>query len=175
MMGPGQPVVPVQTPGAIGNTYHPSGGPLTQDELAWCRNRPEGVPRPALPKPGDVVGYRAKPSGPIVAARVHEVESLSDPWAHEHDAFEPHGPDVAVWRVVTNEARVPQYDLMRPGSYRFELVDDPWPSIVLCVEPERIEYADGSTGQRGARTYVVTKEARLPGSAGWTTPDQIGR
>lgn len=175
MFGPGQPVVPVQSPGAIGNTYHPSGA-LTREELDWCRNRPDGVPRPPLPGPGDVVGYRAKPSGPVVAARVHEVESLTDPWAHERDAFEPHGPDVAVWRVVTSpETRMPQYDLMRPGSYRFELVDDPWPSIVLCIEPEQVEQRDGSTAQRGTRTYVVTKEARLPGSAGWTTSDRIGR
>jgi hypothetical protein len=175
MFGSSPPVVPVQFPGAIGNTYHPTGGPLTREELDWCRNRPEGVPRPPLPAPGDVVGYRAKPSGPVVAARVHEVESLTDPWAHEHDAFEPHGPDVNVWRVVTNEAGAAQYDLTRPGSYRFEPTDDPWPSVVLCIEPERIEHEDGTTGQRGARTYVVTKEARLPGSAGWTTPDQIGR
>lgn len=174
MMGSSGPV-PVQFPGAIGNTYHPSGAPLTREEVDWCRNRPEGVPRPPLPAPGDVVGYRAKPSGPIVAARVLEVESLTDPWAHEKDAFEPHGPDVAVWRVVVNEVGAAQYDLTRPGSYRFELVDDPWPSVILVVEPERVEQPDGTTALRGARTYVVTKESRLPGSAGWTTPDQIGR
>lgn len=168
MMGPSTPVVPVQTPGAIGNTWHPSGGPLSREELDYCRDRPDGVTRAPLPAVGSVVGFRAKASGPVVAARVHEVESLTDPWAHEHDAFEPHGPDVNVWRVVTNEARVPQYDLLRPGSYRFELTDDPWPSVVLCIEP------DAQTG-KGARTYVVTREARLPGSVGYTTPDQIGR
>lgn len=174
-MGPGQPVVPVQLPGAVGNTYHPTGAALTREEIEWCRNRPDDVPRPPLPEPGDVVGYRAKPSGPVVAARVQAVESLDDPWAHEHDDFEPHGPDVAVWSVRVNEARLPIYDPARPGSYLFELNADPWPSVVLCVEPEVVEYADGSTGQLSARTYVVTKEARLPGSAGWTTPDQIGR
>jgi hypothetical protein len=158
----------MQLPGAIGNTYHPPGGPLDGATLEWCRNRPDGVPRLPLPEVGEVVGFRAKPSGPVVAARVHSVESITDPWAHERDAFEPHGPDVNVWRVVVNAARIPQYDLTRPGSYRFELTGDPWPSIVVCVEP------DAATG-KGARTYVVTREARLAGSVGWTHPSQIGR
>lgn len=148
------------------NTYHPPGGPLSNEEIDWCRNRPADVVRPALPAPGDVVGFRARPNGPVVAARVHEVESITDPWAHEHADFEPHGPDVAVWRVVTDDRRIAQYDPDRPGSYLFELNDDPWPSMVLCVEP---------VGGKGPRTYTVTKEARLPGSAGWTTPDQIDR
>lgn len=166
MFGTPAPVVPLQRPGVIGNTWHPTGAPLSQEELDWCRNRPAGVPRPPLPELGAIVGYRAAQSGPVVAARVQAVESLADPWAHERDQFEPHGPDVAVWRVVVDGARRPQYDLLRPGSYRFELNDDPWPSVVLTVEP-----VDG----KGARHHVVTKESRLPGSAGWTTPDQIGR
>lgn len=162
-----RPVVPLQAPGLIGNTVHPTGAPLTQAEKAWVLNRPPGVPRPRPPRPGEIVGFRAHQGGRVVPARVVEVESLSDPWAHEHDAFEPHGPDVNVWRVRTNSAGAALYDPERPGSYLFELAPDPWPSVVLVVEPE--------PGAKGAHTFTVTREARLPGSRGWTTPDQIGR
>lgn len=165
MMGPGQPVVPVQQPGYIGNTVHPTGAPMTQTELERCRCRPGDVPRPPLPAVGDLVGYRAVAGGPVVAARVQGVESLADPWAHEHDAFEPHGPDVNVWDVsVMPGTRMPRFDPARPGAYLFELRDDPWPSVVVAVEP-----VDG----KGRRLYAITREARLPGAAGWIPLDQM--
>lgn len=174
MMPPGPPVVPLQAPGLVGNTYHPPGESLPREVVDGIRVRPEAE-RTGPPAVGAVVGYRERPHGPVVAARVLEVESLSDPWAHERDAFEPHGPDVNVWRVITNEAGKPLYDPNRPGAYLFALKDDPWPSVVLVIEPEitRDEHGE-QTGSKGARRFVVTREARRPGDAGYTPADQIG-
>lgn len=158
------PVVPLQAPGLLGATYHPPGEALEPEEVDGLRCRPLGR-RTTPPRPGDVVGVRRIPHGPVVRAVVHEVDSLTDPWAHERDAFEPHGPDQNVWRVVTNAARSPLLDAA--GRYVHVLREDPWPNVVVTIEPDDV------TG-KGARQHLVTREARRPGDAGWTPADQIG-
>ena len=159
-------VVPVQAPGLVGNTIHQPGRPLDLATLAATRARPLAGRTP-LPSVGQVVGFRERVAGPVVKAYVQGVESVTDPWAHEHDLFEPHGPDPNVWRVVKDAADQPVYDLMRPGQYRFELVDDPWPSVVVHLRPE--------PGEKGSNRYVITRQARRSGSIGWLPADQIGR
>lgn len=168
-------VVPVQRAGAIGNTYHPPGRSLTGDELAWVRNRPEGERRP-MPAVGAIVGWREVEGGPVVRATVVEVESVTDPWAHESAPFEPHGPDPNVWRVVTNpETATPLHDAL--GRYVFAPVPDPWPAVVVRIDPTVINPGTGPdlAGREviGRTRYMHVREARLPGSAGWLPAEDI--
>jgi hypothetical protein len=168
-------VVPTMRPGALGATYHPPGESLEREVVDGlrCRAEADRLPPASLPRVGDVVGWREHPHGPVVRAVVQAVESTEDPWAHERDAFEPHGPDNNVWRVVTNPARAPLYDAL--GRYVYTLVADPWPSLVLTVEPDVERNAAGQIiASKGARRHTITRESRRPGDAGWLPADQIG-
>lgn len=161
-------VVPTMRPGAMGATYHPPSMTLEREVVDRLRCRPEGERR-RPPQPGDVVGWRRVQGGPVERATVVSVDSMTDPHAHERDEFEPHGPDPAVWRVRKNPlTSAPVYGPL--GEYLYELVDDPWPNVVLRTDPVR----DGDS-VKGRREFTITREARLPGSAGWLPPDEIGR
>jgi hypothetical protein len=163
-------VGPTMRPGAMGATYHPPGMTLERATVDALRCRPEAERRKP-PRPGDVVGWRRVHGGPVERATVVEVDSLTDPHAHENDAHAPHGPDAAVWRVVTNPAAAtPLYGA--DGGYLYELLPDPWPNVVLRVDPVRDEETNSV---KGRTEFTITREARLPGSAGWLPPDEIGR
>lgn len=142
--------------GAMGNTHHPAWRPpLSHDEAAALRCRPPHL-RTEIPAVGDVIGYRDQPNGPIVAATVVEVQAMPE---QPTDPL----PDPLVWEVVV----IPGIFVAAPGEHRdkhYRLVDDPWPSVVLRVDPHR----DPDTGAvRGRRMLYQTREARLPGEPGW--------
>lgn len=144
------------TPSAPGGgaVYVPPGHSLTPEQVTWARGRPPWARRP-VPTLGAAVGVRMAPYGPVLRAVVIGVPSLTDPGDN---------PDLLVWRVVTDEARA----AVRgdgPGGYRWELVDDPWPTLRLRVEPP--------DGGKGPRIFNETREERLSPLGGWLPPDQV--
>lgn len=65
---------------------------------------------------------------------------------------DPEGVDWNCWRVRTNpETATPIYD--DDGNVILDPHPDAWPTLLLKVD--------------GQASHVVTREARLPGSAGW--------
>lgn len=148
--------------GAMGNTHHPAHRPpLTHEEVAALRCRPAHL-RTEIPAVGDIVGYRHDEDGPVVAAVVTQVQAMPD------QPTEPL-PDPLVWAAVVHDALAgPVAGEHRMRHYR--IVDDPWPSVVLRVDPHR----DPITGKvSGARQFYQTREARLPGAAGWLPPTSV--
>ena len=120
----------------------------TAEQVRWARQRPPQARTP-LPGRGDVVGLRLEPYGPVTRAKV-----LSVDMARPTDTRPGAEINWNVWRyVVTNPARGPRIVSER-GDRDVELVDDPWPDVVL-------ETLDGP------KLRTVTREARIPGSPGW--------
>jgi len=112
------------------------GLPFTREMVIWARCRPP-ADRPPLPAPGDEVWFRADAHGPLVPATVLEILIGNQ-------------QDLSVWRYVVHDpAAGPVLD--GEGRPLMELVDDPWPDVVLRV---------------GASRHA-TKEARIAGSPGW--------
>lgn len=142
--------------GAVANRHHPQAGPLTGAEIAWASHRP-GDARTELPAAGDLVGLREREGGPVLPATVLQVlDSLTDPPAV--GGFDPN-----VWQVVVNPVtRAPSYG--PDGRYLLELVPDPWPRLLVRVDP-----VDG----KGQRKFIEAREARLLGSAGWLPRERM--
>jgi len=110
----------------------------TAEDTLWARCRPLAR-RTVLPAVGARVGYRKDAHGPIIPATVVSVDlgNRADP---------------NVWRYrVLDPTKGPELDEL--GQRVMELVDDPWPDVVL--------HLDGMPGVH------PTREARLPGSPGW--------
>lgn len=148
---------PRSFPGAPGNTHHPATGPLSHEQIAALRCRPEHR-RTTIPPVGDVVGYRHVVGGPVVPALVTEVD----------DGAPPGGPhDVLMWRVITGANRLPVLDAL--GRQQHEPVPDPWPSVVLRVDPVANERGE----LKGPRRFVQTRESRLAGEPGWLPTTEI--
>lgn len=141
-------------PGALPFTHHPrTRPPLDVNEATSLRVRPPTMRTDVadIPRPGDLCGFRAREHGPVVLATVVRwVDSLEDPWATGE-------PDPNVWQVATDDRRQALRDEL--GRYRYVLHPDPWPQIILRVDPP-----EGSKGPRG---FTSTRESRDPGSAGW--------
>lgn len=125
---------------------HPPGSPpidgmsYTQQEAFDARRRPVGQRTP-IPEVGARVLYRADAYGPLVGATVTAVEMDNQ-------------EDLNVWRFKTeirDGQRGPVLDAF--GRRVMELVDDPWPDVILKI--------DGRGGMH------ATREARIPGSPGW--------
>ncbi len=109
-------------------------GPAHANDGIWARCRPPRHRNP-VPAPGDRVGYRHNPGGPVSQAVVERVDTSNQ-------------ADFNVWRFVVDEHEQP---VIVDGRAVMELTDDPWPDVWLYTDFGR----------------VVTREARLPGSAGW--------
>jgi hypothetical protein len=125
--------------------------PTTAEQVAWARNRPAHARTP-LPAVGDVVGWRTANYGPVTRAKV-----LSVGMDRPGDTRPGAEIDWNVWRYMVvlgpNGSRRP-YEISARGDRGIELIDDPWPDVLL-------ETLDGP------KLRIVTREARLPGSAGW--------
>jgi hypothetical protein len=115
----------------------------TAEEITWARWRPQEHITP-VPAVGDRVLYRAHDWADPVGATVLE----------EVDDSGLGTPDWNCWRVrVTNG--VPHYD--GAGEMILDAHPDRWPTLLLKVD--------------GQASHVVTREARLRGSAGWLPLD----
>lgn len=113
---------------------NPTAFPITAEQRDWMRCRPPAW-RTSLPEPGQRVRYRHNHGESVVSATILEV-NMSDPG------------DYGVWRFVLDAARRP---LEVDGKRVMELVDDPWPTVILDTPFGRI----------------MTRESRISGSAGW--------
>lgn len=112
----------------------------TAEDINRARWRPEAQRTP-IPAVGDRVLFRPTEEAGLVMATVLEVTY--------HD---PEGVDWNCWRVRTNpETATPVYD--DDGNVILDPHPDAWPTLLLKVD--------------GQASHVVTREARLPGSAGW--------
>ncbi len=120
----------------------------TREQILWARVRPPGQ-RAAKPAAGDVVGLRLGPNGPVLRARVVTVHDT-----RPIDTRPGVEIDWNVWRYTVPDPT--QGPLTNPitGGRMVELVDDPWWDVTL----ETLE---------GPKMRVQTREARLPGAAGW--------
>lgn len=120
----------------------------TREQVLWARKRPVSA-RTAPPGVGETVGLRLAPAGPVVRAKVLRVDMVIPA-----DTRAGVSIDWNVWRyVVKNPVRGP-VELDAAGNRAVELVDDPWPSVL-------VETLDGP------KIRTETREARLPGSPGW--------
>lgn len=126
--------------------------PTTAEQVRWARNRPSSA-RTRIPAVGDVVGWRAQNYGPVTRCKVISV-GMTIP-ADTRPGAEI---DWNVWRYVLkiNDPHAPAAPvaISERGDRAVELVDDPWPDLLL-------ETLDGP------KLRTMTREARLPGSAGW--------
>jgi hypothetical protein len=112
----------------------------TADEVNRARWRPEEHRTP-IPDVGDRVLFRPAEDAGLIHATVLEVTY--------HD---PEGVDWNCWRVRTNPATAaPVYDEDR--QVILDPHPDAWPTLLLKVD--------------GQASHTMTREARLPGSAGW--------
>jgi hypothetical protein len=119
--------------------------PHSKDEGNWARWRPKAHRTP-LPEVNDRVLYRAHDWADPVGATVLEVLHT-----------DPGGTDWNCWRVRTNPHTArPLYE---PDGTTMILDPHPdaWPTLLLKVD--------------GQASHVMTREARLRGSAGWLPLD----
>jgi hypothetical protein len=110
-------------------------GPAGPDDGVWARCRPARHRTP-LPERGQRVWYRHRRGWPLTDAEVMRI----DP---------PASGDFNVYRFVLDPHT--GQPVMVNGERVMELVDDPWPDVVLSTD-----YG-----------CLATKEARLPESAGY--------
>lgn len=137
--------------------------PTSEAQIRWARCRAPGQRTP-LPVVGEIVGLRLANYGPVVRARVTD-----DGMATPSDTRPGAEIDWNVWRYRTEElyddtgALVVRRPVLLPpvvgalggvAHRAVELVDDPWPDVTLKT-------LDGPV------MFTRTREARLPGSAGW--------
>lgn len=116
--------------------------PITQAEaMLAIHDRPAPTP---IPRPGEVVWFRAQPFGDLVEA---VVEAVQDP--HVHPAGEP---DPNLWYRDT-ETGAPVC-----------LLDDPWPTLTL----DTLWTDESGTA---SRVRLTTREARVRGAVGWLPHD----
>ena len=112
--------------------------------------QPNPLGLPALgPEAGEVLGLRMAPGVPVVRAKVLRVD-MGTPV----DTRAGVSIDWNVWRYVVRDPAAGPIELDEVGNRAVELVDDPWPSVLL-------ETLDGP------KIRTECREARLPGSPGW--------
>ena len=117
-----------------------SGMNLTAETVAWARCRPPEMRTP-LPRVGELVLYRKDAHGPAAPAEIVAVDMEND-------------QDWNVWRFKldpNDSKRAPVEDAL--GRRVMELVDDPWPDVMLKI--------------KDVPGLHVCREARLAGSPGW--------
>jgi hypothetical protein len=124
----------------------------TAADVARARWRPPEHRTP-IPAVGDRVIYRAVDDGPTVGAIVLEVQDMTHPGNAPARWPDPRNPpfDPNCWQVRTASPGVPVFD--EEGLMVVDPHPDTWPTLLLKVD--------------GQASHVQTREARLPGSAGW--------
>ena len=162
----------------MANTHHPQSGPLDPDLVWRIRNRPpaERLPLDRIPQVGDRVGVRMEEGGPVLAAVVTARQSWTLPYPGYREGVWPppenQGPDPNVWRVVVDPSTrqpVPRAD-GREG-YVYELVDDPWPTLTVRIDPPTD--SQGRIRVKRARRFTELREERIPPWGGWLFADAI--
>lgn len=121
--------------------------PTSAAQVGWARRRPASE-RTQIPAPGEMVGLRLAPGGPVTHAQVVSVGMQPPAATRPQDEL-----DHNVWRYKLSHDRRP-IDRDAAGNREVELVDDPWPTL-------RVRTLEGPA------MIVECREARLPGSAGW--------
>lgn len=131
-----------------------------REEILWARCRPPQHRTPK-PQPGQAVGLRLQPYGPVLKATI--VEVYDQPPVDTRPGREI---DWNVWRfkvlapdkaLAAGPRRLVDRSLR--GDREIELVDDPWWDCLV------------STVQNGVTIRVRTREARLPGDPGYLLED----
>lgn len=122
--------------------------PISSQAATWARNRPLSA-RTGPPRVGQVVSVRLNSGGPVVRCKVLRVDT--DPPRDTRPGAEV---DWNVWRYVVPDPLRGPVVVDTAGNRAVELVDDPWWNVAL----ETVE---------GPKMRFETREARLPGSAGW--------
>lgn len=100
------------------------------------------------PRVDEVLYWRAQAGGAVVRARVLRVDT-------ERPADTRAGAQIDwnVWRYkLRGPGLAPREDAL--GNREIELVDDPWWNVLLVTLD-------------GPKIWTETREARLPGGAGW--------
>lgn len=138
-----------------GAVHQPAAGPLRADQVAYAHCRPVAHRR-GIPPVGERVGLRMAEGGPVVAAVVVRVLGMEEPGPTSN-------PDILVWQVRTDERR----QAVRgggPNGYLWELRPDPWPVLLLRVDP---------VGGKGPRLFIESREERLSPYGGWLPAGEI--
>jgi hypothetical protein len=97
--------------------------------------------RPPIPAAGDAVFYRHRHWGEVTRARVVDAQDLDD------------RDDEYLWHVVCDASRAPIID--GAGRRVLKRAPDPWVSLHLATD----------------WGHLLTREARVRGSAGWLPLD----
>lgn len=138
--------------GVPGYVHHPASGPLSHEQRHSLAHRPEALRRKPPPV-GAVVGYRHDEGGIVVSATVMWVQDMTQTAATGGE-FDPN-----VHRVKMKGPGLPERTVL--GALALELLADAWPLVKL------------RTRVGGATLIIDTREARLPGSAGWLPASDI--
>ena len=138
--------------GVPGFVHHPAAGPLSNQQRWSLANRPPEQRRKP-PVVGATVGYRHEEGGIVVPAVVMWVQA-ADQTAATAGEFDPN-----VYRVKMKSPGMPERTVL--GALALEPLADAWPLVKL------------RTRVGGATLIIDTREARLPGSAGWLPASDI--